>query len=200
MKKFILISMFSLFSFAAHADKGGFFFEPMATYERGTGDVNFPAPVNNSDSKVRGFGVGTRIGFHAWETVFLGADARYSWPTFEDSALHQDVDATSWNVGPVVGIQMPFPIGLRVWGSWIFAGELDPKSSQNVDEKFKSGNGYRFGAGFKLFMVSLNAEYQHMVYDKTTLQQASVFTPNYTTNTELTNNSLILSVSFPIAL
>lgn len=185
---------------AAKAE-AGFFVEPMATYETGTGDVNFPSPINSSDSKVRGFGVGARVGGEVWNTVFAGVDARYSIPKFKDSSLNQDIKSKSWNGGPLLGIQMPTPLGLRLWGSWILAGELDPDKDKGVDEKFKSGNGFRVGGGLRVAMVSLNAEYQYIKYDETQIQEVGVFTPGYTTNNiALKNKSFILSVSIPIGL
>ncbi|MGZ3787838.1 MAG: outer membrane beta-barrel protein [Bacteriovorax sp.] len=202
MKKIILAS-FALFSFlgVARAQIGGVFVEPMVTYETGTGDINFPPPVNSSDSKVKGFGVGARLGAQVWQTVFAGLDARYSIPKLKDTTLDQDIKSKAWNVGPMVGIQMPTPVGLRLWGSWIVAGQLDPDKDKGVDEKFKSGNGFRLGGGFRVGLVSLNAEYQYIKYDETEIQEAGVFTPGYSTNNiALKNKSFIVSVSVPIGL
>lgn len=182
-------------------ETAGFFVEPMVTYERGEGDINFPAPFANSESKVRGFGVGARAGTQVYEIVFAGLDARYSLPNFQESRLNQDVSATSWNISPVIGIQMPTPVGLRLWGNWIVAGELDPDSDRGVDEKFIGGNGYRIGAGFRLGLVSLNAEYQFIDYDETEIAEVGIFSPGYSSkNIALENKSLILSVSMPIGL
>lgn len=185
----------------AQETAAGFFVEPMVTYERGEGDINFPAPFANSESKVRGYGVGVRLGTQVYDIVFAGLDARYSLPTFQDSSLNQDVSATSWNVSPVVGVQMPSPVGLRLWGSWIVAGELDPDRDKGVDEKFIGGNGYRLGAGFRVGLVSLNAEYQYIDYDETEIAEVGIFSPGYSSkNIALENKSLIFSVSMPIGL
>jgi hypothetical protein len=201
MKKIILISLLTLASIGTARSDSGLFLEPMVTYETGTGDINFPAPINSSESKVRGFGVGARFGLQLFEIFFAGVDGRYSMPNLKDTSLNQDTDSKSWNLGPLVGIQMPTPIGLRFWGSWILAGELDPDKDKGVDEKFKSGNGFRLGSGFRIAMVSLNAEYQYVKYDKTTIDQIGIFTTGFNSNDiALTNKSLILSVSFPIGL
>ena len=203
MKKFILLSamMFTFIGVAKADELAGFFVEPMLTYERGRGDVNFPSPINSQETELDGFGVGARFGGHVWETIFLGLDARYSVPTFKSEGLNQDVDAKAWNVGPMVGAQMPFPIGLRAWGSLILAGEVDPDMGANVNEKFKSGLGFRLGAGFKVAFVSLNIEYQKIKYDKTEIQDVGVFAVNSSRDDiELDNDSMILSVSFPLAI
>ena len=122
-------------------------------------------------------------------------------PKLKDTTLNQDIKSKSWNVGPMVGLQMPTPLGLRFWGSWILAGVLDPDKDQGVDEKFKSGNGFRLGGGLRVALVSLNIEYQHIKYDETQIQEAGVFTPGYSTSDiALKNNSLIVSVSIPINL
>lgn len=201
MHKNILASFILLISLSTAHAAGGLFIEPMATYETGSGDINFPSPINSSESKVKGFGVGARVGAQVVQTVFAGVDARYSIPKLEDSSLNQDVKSKEWNVGPMIGIQMPTPIGLRLWGSWILAGQLDPDTDKGVDEKFKDGNGFRLGGGFRFALISINAEYQYIKYDETEIQEAGIFTPGYTTNNiSLTNKSLILSVSIPIGL
>lgn len=202
MKKLLLSFSLLVLSLSASAqNKGGLFIEPMLTYERGEGDVDFPDPINNSNTDIDGFGVGARVGFHVLESLFIGADGRYSIPRFKDSSLDQDVDAKAWNYGPLVGVQMPTTIGLRVWGNYIFDGSMDPEKDQGVDEKFSDAKGYRIGAGIKLGITSLNLEYQNIKYDKTEINEAGTFNPNYSTNDiELKNSSWILSVSFPISL
>lgn len=207
MKKIILLSsMMMAFSGLSYAqdssdNEGGLFVEPMITWERGRGDVNFPSPISSADTEVDGFGVGARFGGHVYNTIFLAVDGRYSMPTFKDNKINQDADAKAWNVGPVVGMQMPTPFGLRVWGGWIVAGGMDVDKSKNVKEEFKSGQGYRVGAGVKLALASINIEYQKVTYDDTVLEEVGVFNPNTTySDVELKNESMVLSVSFPIAL
>lgn len=203
MKKNIIIGVIAVLSIgvAKAENKGGLFVEPMLTYERGEGEIDFPSPVNSSDTDVDGFGVGARVGFHIHESIFIGADGRYSMPQFKDSSLDQKVDAKAWNYGPVVGFQMPTDIGLRVWGGYIMDGQLDPEKDQDVDEKFSDAKGYRVGAGVKLGITSLNLEYQTLKYDKTEIQEVGVFTPGYSRgDVELENSTWILSVSFPIAI
>ncbi len=122
-------------------------------------------------------------------------------PQFKDSSLDQKVDAKSWNYGPVVGVQMPTIIGLRVWGGYIMNGQLDPEKDKGVDEKFTHGRGYRVGAGIKLGLVSLNLEFQDLKYKETDIDEVGVFTPGYSTNDiELNSQSWILSASFPISI
>lgn len=204
MKKILLLaSMLMAFSGMAKADDAaGFFVEPMLTWERGRGDVNFPSPINSQETELDGFGVGARFGGHVWETVFLGVDTRYSIADFKSAGLNQDIESKSWNVGPMVGAQMPFLIGLRGWASMIVAGEVDPDEANNVNEKFKSGLGFRVGAGFKVAFVSLNIEYQKIKYDKTDLTATAGPLSASTTrdDIELDNDSMILSVSFPLAI
>ena len=183
----------------AAENKGGLFIEPMLTYETGTSEVDFPAPVNSSDSNVDGFGVGARLGFHIFESMFVGLDGRYSLLTYKNDDTDIDTDASAYNFGPVVGFQTPTDLGIRVWASYIMDGQIDPDKDQGVDLKFKDGSGYRVGAGIKLSSVSLNLEYQQMHYDKTELQNAGIFSGS-TNNVDADNSSYILSVSFPITL
>jgi Outer membrane protein beta-barrel domain len=203
MKKLIALTAVSLMSMSAFAvdSKVGLFVEPMITYERGDGAVNYPSPLSKSDNDINGFGVGTRLGIHLYESFFLGVDGRYSMPTFKDSSLKQNTDAKAWNYGPVAGFQMPTSIGLRVWGGYIVDGEMNPDKDKNVDENFRKANGYRVGAGIKLGIASLNLEYQQLNYDKTTINQVGTFTTGQTFNkVQLDNNTWIVSVSFPLSL
>lgn len=202
MKKILsIVGLTLLTSGAFAADKGGLFIEPMITYEQGDGKINYPDPINSSDTDVNGFGVGTRLGFHLYESFFLGVDGRYSMPTFKDSSLDQNTDAKAWNYGPVAGVQMPTLLGLRVWGGYIIDGELDPDKDKNVNQKFTQANGYRLGAGIKIGFASLNLEYQQLTYDRTKVSEVGVFNTNQTfKNVELDNDTWIVSVSFPISL
>lgn len=203
MKNILLLAAVTLLgTTVAHAEnKGGLFVEPMLTYEKGEGSVDFPAPFSSSDTDVNGFGAGARVGFHVYESIFIGADGRYSMPEFKDSSINQKTDAKAWNYGPVVGFQTPGDLGIRVWGGYIMDGVLDPDKDKNVDEKFSEAHGYRVGAGIKLGIASVNLEYQNLTYDKTEIKEVGVFTPGYKTSSiELENSSWILSASFPISL
>lgn len=203
MKKFLITSaVLGCISSPAFAiDKGGVFIEPMITYEVGDGDVSLPSPVTNQEIDLEGFGAGLRLGFHIMESVFLGADARYSIPKFEGTSLNQDADTKAWNYGPVLGFQMPTTLGIRVWGGYIYDATLDPDSSQNIDQKFKDGDGWRVGAGIKVGPTSLNAEYQDLTYDTTEIESAGIFTPGTNlTNVDLDNKQWIFSVSFPMSI
>lgn len=180
------------------ADKGGLFVEPMVTYENGDGKIDYPNPFGNSDSDIKGWGVGTRLGFHIMDSIFVGADGRWSKPTFKDSSLDTKADAEAWNWGPTVGFQTPTDFGLRVWGTYIVQGELNPEKDNGVDPKFTQGSGYRVGAGVKVWMASLNVEWQKLTYDRS---QASTNIANFSTNNaDLKTDSWIFSVSFPIGL
>jgi len=140
-----------------------------------------------------------RLGFHFNDMIFLAADGRYAQAKFKDSSNNLDSKATQYDIGPTVGIQMPI-FGLRVWGTYIAASELDPKESNNIDLKFSSGKGYRVGGGIHLAFVSLNLEWQKLDYDKTTIERIGPFTPGSTTNIKYQGEGWIASVSFPISI
>lgn len=177
----------------------GLFVEPSVTYETSDSTVDYPAPAGNSDGHINGYGLGARLGIHVLDIVFVGVDGRYAQPHYSDSSGY-DASSVSTNWGPVVGIQMPI-VGLRVWGAAVVDGEVNPESSNNYDVKFSQANGYRVGAGFQLFLVSLNLEYQDLKYKNTTVEGVGPFAPGSTTDdTNLKNKSWIVSVSFPLAL
>lgn len=185
---------------AQETPRGGLFIEPAVTYEAGTGNINYPGPLDNSSGTSDGFGVGARLGFHLNEAFFLGFDFRYAIPEFKDSSVNYSAKATSTNLGPVIGMQMP-NVGMRLWASYILDGELNPERSGNFDVKFRNATGYRVGAGFKVASVSVNAEYKQIRYGKTTLEQVGPFTGNADFgNVNLDNNGWLASISFPVAL
>lgn len=178
----------------------GLFVEPGITYELGKTEVNFPSPLSNSKGDVKGFGLSAKLGFHINEVLFVAADARYSMPTFSDNSTGYNEQATAYNLAPVVGIQMA-DLGLRVWGSYVVTGQLDPKSSSAFDVKFSNATGYRIGAGFRLEAISFNLEYQDLSYGTTVLQNIGGLTAgtNFDSVT-LKDRAWIASVSFPIQL
>jgi hypothetical protein len=186
----------------AHAEeaKGGIFVEPSVTFEQGTTVVNYPSPLSDSSGTGTGFGLGARLGFHISEAFFFGLDGRYSMPQYKDSSVEYDAKSVSTNWGPVVGMQMP-EIGLRLWGSYILGGILDPAPSGSFDVKFQNATGYRVGAGFRVSSVSLNLEYQQLRYGQTVLEQAGPFASGSPLDdVNLNNKAWLVSVSFPLAL
>ncbi|WP_413560695.1 hypothetical protein [Bdellovibrio sp. HCB209] len=177
---------------------GGMFIEPMLTYQSGHVDVSYPAPFNNSEEDLKGFGLGLRFGAHVWESLFLGVDGRFSKPTYDSSALGDSGSADAYDAGVTLGVQTPL-YGIRVWGTYILTGAVDPEKINNVDVKFSDLKGYRVGAGIYVKSVSLNLEYQDATYDKTTIQEAGPLSGNLD-SVEGKNKSYILSVSFPVNL
>ena len=201
MKKIIIgFLMVGILAPIAHADDshGGLFVEPAITYESGETTTDYPAPFSDSTGSSRGYGIGARLGFHIYEAFFIGIDGRYSQPDFSDSAYGYNAKSVATNYGPVVGFQMP-NIGLRIWGSYVLGGELNPEASNGFDVKYQNPNGYRVGAGFRIAAISLNLEYEDSKYDKATLEQAGTFTPGTSfDNVELQNKTWITSLSFPM--
>jgi len=195
----LIVLSFGGFTSLARADSnGGLFVEPALTYENGSNSINFPSPLSDSSGNITGFGIGARVGFHLSDAFFAGIDARYAMPKFTDSSVSYDAKAVAFNWGPTVGLQMP-GIGLRVWGTYVLDGYLDPEKSGNFDVKFEKATGTRFGAGFRILALSLNLEYQQVKYGQTDFEQIGPL-PSGTTgsNTQLTNKTWIASVSFPM--
>jgi hypothetical protein len=178
--------------------KGGLFIEPSLTYQAGKTTVSYPAPLSDSDEDVKGFGLGLRLGFHVYESVFLAADARYAMPTYDSSALGDSAESTAYNAGVTLGVQTPLA-GIRVWGTYILAGELNPKEINGFDVKFNDLKGYRVGAGIYVGIVSLNVEYQDAKYDSTTIEDAGGLSGNLD-SVDGHDKSYIVSVSFPVSL
>jgi hypothetical protein len=198
----LMTGIFASASCAAWADvsPGGIFLEPSLTYEVSNSSINYPTPLSNSSGTINGLGVGGRLGVHISDIFFAGVDARFAMPQFKDSSTNYDSKSTLNNWGPMVGLQTPYA-GVRVWGTYLLGGELNPDASGNLDVKFTNATGYRLGAGLRISMVSVNLEYQDLKYGKTSLEQIGPFST--TTNFDsvnLNNKSWVASVSFPVAL
>jgi len=139
-----------------------------------------------------------RVGFHLSESFFAALDGRYMIVRFKNSANDYSSDAVGYNLAPVIGMQMP-NFGLRVWGSYILMGELDPESSNSTDVIFEDARGVRIGVGFHINSLSLNLEYEDIEYGNTTLEKIGPFTSSSESDSiNLTTKSYILSLSFPI--
>jgi hypothetical protein len=202
MERIIVYILFAgLIPFLSYAkeNKGGLFVEPMLTYEVGDSKIDYPAPFGSSDGETQGFGVGARLGFHIYEAVFLGVDARYARFDIDNKNPNYETDATGYNYGPVIGFQVPTTFGVRVWAGYIMGGEMDLDQKNNVDLKLTDARGYRVGAGVKLAIVSLNLEYQRMSYNEAQLTDNSIFTGSRS-NLNADVNSYIFSVSFPFSI
>lgn len=184
----------------AQEDSGGLFVEPALTYQSTTSEFNWGSLLGRSDGESEGFGVGARLGFHASEAFFVGGDVRYSMLDFNEESVDYDTDATELNYGPVVGMQMP-DLGLRVWGTYVLGGNLDPDRDGSFDVKFDEAEGYRVGVGFRVAAVSLNVEYQALEYGKTKIQELGGGQDvAETSRNRLETESWIGSVSFPVEL
>ena len=183
----------------AQSNPTGLFVEPSVSFEKGESSVTYPG-LSDSSGTTDGFGLGARLGFHLSEVFFAGVDGRYSMVQYKDSSVNSDSKSNSYNVGPVVGMQMPV-LGLRVWGAYVMDGELNPEESRGFDVKFENPTGPRIGAAFHLASMSLDVEYQQLKYDSSTLERAGAFNPNARfDDVKLENNSWIVSLSFPLAM
>lgn len=184
----------------AFADAGPFF-EPLVTYEKLDTKVNYPAPFNDSKGESDGYGIGARIGVHLYESLFLGLDGRYAQTEYNANSGDYVADTNQYNYGPVLGVQLPTPISLRVWGGYIVDGEFDPGRANDTDLRFEDASGYRVGAGLGIAMLSLNLEYQKIKYDKAILESAGPFDPNERfDDVSMDADGYLLSISFPVSL
>ncbi|MBX3022476.1 MAG: outer membrane beta-barrel protein [Bdellovibrionales bacterium] len=186
----------------ALADEGvegsGIFLEPGVTYQMTESNINYPTPFTNSAAVTRGFGLVLRGGAHIYERFFIAADARYGFLQYKDNANNLTTDANSWDIAPVVGFQMK-DYGLRLYGGYVLAGELDPKSANGFDYKFKEPNGWRLGAGLKLKQFSVNIEWQRLNYTRTTVESlGSIAAGTSTDAIKYDGDGVVASVTFPI--
>ncbi len=200
VKSILLATLTTSFGLFAGADeKAGMFIEPALTYEQGTMTLSYPL-LPSSNETVKGLGVGAKFGFHVGEIFILGLDARYSQPGYESSALGDSTAAQAYNLGATAGVQTPLA-GIRLWGTYLIDGQLNPGTMKGTDVKFTNLTGYRLGAGVYVAMVSLNLEYQEARYGSTTLESLGGFASGSNFDSvNGTNKSWIASASFPISL
>lgn len=203
MKSFIApLILGSLFAFSSMASAeikdGGIYLEPAITYQTGDTTVTYPGPFSDSTEKVKGLGLGVRLGMHVHETIFLAVDGRYARPNYESSALNGSADADASNLGLTLGAQTPLA-GIRVWGTYILTGNLNPQEISGVDVKFNDFKGYRVGGGLYIGSIGVNLEYQDAKYDSTTIEKAGPISGNLD-SVKGSDKSYILSVSFPVSL
>lgn len=193
MLKVLAVAVSMLFTGSAFA---GFYIEPGVTFEKGDNTLDWPSPLNSSTGTTQGLGLDLKLGFHVDDILFVGLDGSYSQPKFENSATSYSAEATSTTYGAIIGAQMPV-VGLRIWGGYVFGGELNPKQDGNVDVKFSEAQGLKLGAGIKLMLVSINFEYMDLQY-KSTLEEPGIVSGDL--SEKLKNKVSILSVSFPLTL
>ncbi len=177
-------------------DAGGFFFEPAVTYENLGHTLEYPGP-SESKEEINGFGLGLRLGGHIRDVFFAAADARFSQPTYKSDELGDNSKADSYNLAATIGMQTPVA-GLRIWGSYLLAGDLDPKEILGTDIKLTGMSGYRLGVGFYVVAVSVNLEYQNAKYSKLTVQDQGLL-PSSAITRSGNSDGYIASISFPIA-
>lgn len=195
IKKLILLGVSCVFCFSSYAeDAYGLFVEPGVTYEVSDAHINYPLGLTSSEASLDGFGLVARLGFHISESFFIAADGRYGKLTYDNATNNFDEGADSFNFAPVVGIQMP-DFGLRVWGSYVLVGEVDPDSANGVDLKFTKPEGFRVGAGFRIAALSLNLEYQDIKYEELDVNGAT-----FDNGVSFDNEAWVASVSFPLEL
>jgi hypothetical protein len=200
----MILGLITLGSSIAHAEghATGIFVEPGVTYEFSNSSINLPSPLNNDSGNVHGFGLMGRLGVRFADIIFVAADGRWGRPTFHDTTNNYESAATEYNYGVTAGIQTPIA-GVRLWGSWIIGGGLDPDAANNLDVKYTGASGWRVGAGLYIDVVSVNFEYQHLNYSTVDVQNSQFGPFNSSTNfggSQLSNNSYIFSLSFPVTL
>lgn len=180
---------------AAMPAAAGFYIEPGITYEKGDNELEWPAPLSSSTGTGQGLGFNLKLGYHANDIFFVGLDGSYSKPKFESSAATDySAEATSTLYGAVIGAQMPVA-GLRIWGGYIFGGDLDPEEDGGVDVKFEGAKGPKVGVGIKILIVSVNLEYMDLEYGTSKLEEAGPVTGELG---KFKNKVGLLSVSFPL--
>jgi hypothetical protein len=206
MKKFslLLACILTLVSTNVFAEDGennsGVFFEPGVSWSRLTGDLRYPNTLSNSEVKSEGPGAFARVGVHFWRVLFLAADGHYQRPTFTDSTNNIETKADVYNFSPVLGAQMPVA-GLRVWAGYVFAGAADLHEVNGFDMKLSDPEGWRLGAGIKIYFTSLNFEYQDIEYNDIELQSRGRLTLGSTfNNISFREKGWLASLSFPLAL
>ncbi len=171
----------------------GLFLEPGVTYQMNEANTT-QANVRGSNAVTKGFGVVMKAGIHVYDRFFVAADGRYSMLKYSDNANAYNESASSWDLSPVIGMQMP-DIGGRLFAGYIVTGSMDPKGSNGVDPMLENANGFRVGAGLKVNNYSVNFEWQTLRYGKSSYAAVNGAGP---TDFDYKSDGIVASVSFPI--
>ena len=172
MAKTFLIAILLAFSTMADADRSKDFFSHGTEYDVGKMEshLNIPFPLKLTSTQI--ISRETRRLIHFLKRVFVGVSANYS------------TGRSYSNYGPVIGIQFPTRIGLRLWGGMSQGRTMDLKKDYVMDAKVSGINGKRIGVGIKLREeLSLDLEYQTIDGEQS-----------------VQNNSYIMSLSVPFSL
>jgi len=196
MFKIMAGAIISLAGFQVAADTG-LYLEPGVSYQELAGNIDYPAGnQKGSQATANGFGIILKGGVHVYEQFFVAADARYGLLRFNDNSNEYRVNASSWDIAPVIGYQMP-GIGMRIFAGYVLAGNLDPSSgSHDQDFKLTDPQGWRVGAGLKVQMVSVNIEWQQLRYQTTKWEGQS--SPLKQGDIRYNPQGIIASVTFPL--
>lgn len=182
-------------AFAQSESNGtGLFLEPGVSYQVTTSNFDYGSGISNSSAATRGFGVLLRGGIHVYERFFVAADARYGMLNFNDNSNNINAEATAWDIAPTIGMQMA-DYGARLYAGYVLAGNLDPKSANNIDIRLDDANGWRVGAGLKLQHLSVNIEWQRLHYGSSKITRPAGAT---LTNADYNAEGLVASVTFPM--
>lgn len=180
----------------------GVFIEPLILGSVAATEIKtsqLPLIGDDTSGRLESAGLGLRAGGHLGEMIFLAADARYNRSRFMDSS-YDKADGAGYNYGGTLGVQAPFA-GLRVWGTRVFGGEMDPTAGRNgFDVKFSNARGYRIGAGLRFAAVSVNLEHEDLTYGNTDIQSVGSIAADTSTSVDFTQRGTILSLSFPVEL
>ena len=172
----------------------GLFLEPGVTYQMNEANTTFSGGLTSSNAVTKGFGVVLKAGIHVYDRFFVAADGRYSMLKFSDNANHYNESASSWDLSPVVGMQMP-DIGARLFAGYVVTGSMDPKGSNGIDPMLEDANGFRVGAGLKLHEFSVNFEWQTIRYGKSTIAATN---GGAATEMSYKSDGIVASVTFPV--
>lgn len=187
---------------ADRRDAGGFFIEPMLIAGLDDSEIKtsqLPIVTDDTSGRVETAGLGLRFGGHLGEVFFLTADGRYNRINFRDS-FYDSASGYASNYGVTLGGQTPF-FGVRVWGTSVLGGEMDPGSgASGLDVKFNNARGYRVGAGLHVAAVAVNIEYQDLTYGSSTVQSVGSLGVGGDVDVDMTQRGTQLSLSFPVEL
>ncbi len=179
---------------------GGFFVEPMLIYSKNETSIKtsqLPVINNDTSGTLNDAAIGARFGLHVGEIFILAADGRYGKSRFQDS-FYSSAEASSYNYGLTAGIQTPVA-GIQLFGTYIVGGAFDPAvGAQNIDMKFTDALGYRVGAGIHVLAVSVNLEYQDLVYNNSTVESFGDLAVNRASTVDASQSGYSISLGFPV--
>jgi hypothetical protein len=179
----------------------GLYLEPGAVYEfKGNGSINgnFAGGANLLSGNETGPGGTLRVGANVYKIFFAGLEGLYLRDT-QDTRLG-NFTGNEYGGGVFAGVQMPWVVGLRVWGGYLPWVVDDFDKTNGFRPHFSDGRGWKVGAGFRVSIVSINVEYMRLNFHSASVDIDGGSSVGSSSDITHKQDAWLAGISFPLTL